>query len=93
MQKSSCECADVLVRVNRGSLPIFFEDEPIELMPWLRLLPGHHAHEIPVVVHDKERDQKIAGRLVVRSVGQRHIPLSMARWSATNFASRKFSIG
>jgi hypothetical protein len=56
--------ADVLVRVNRGSLPLLFENEPFELMPWLRLLPGHRAHEIPVVIHDKERGQKISGRLV-----------------------------
>jgi Transposase DDE domain len=71
--------ADVLVRVNRGSLPIFFEDEPFELMPWLRLLPGHHAHELPVVVHDKERDQKIAGRLVVMRLPEAQAEKARAR--------------
>jgi Transposase DDE domain len=71
--------ADVLVRVNRGSLPIFFEDEPFELMPWLRLLPGHHAHEIPVVVHDKERDRKIAGRLVVMRLPEAQAEKARAR--------------
>lgn len=71
--------ADVLVRVNRGSLPIFFEDEPFELMPWLRLLPGHNAHEIPVVVHDKERDQRIAGRLVVMRLPEAQAEKARAR--------------
>lgn len=57
--------ADVLVRVNRGSLPLFVEDgTPFELMDWLRLMPGHDAHEARVVIHDRTRDRKIAGRIV-----------------------------
>ncbi len=71
--------ADVLVRVNRGSLPILFEDESFELMPWLSLLPGHQAHEIPVVIHDKERDQKIAGRLVVMRLPEAQAEKARAR--------------
>ena len=70
---------DVLVRVNRGSLPIFFDDEPFELMPWLRLLPGHHAYEIPVVIHDKERDQKITGRLVAMRLPEPQAEKARAR--------------
>lgn len=57
--------ADVLVRVNRGSLPIAREDgSELDLMGWLRRLPGHDAHQLAVVIHDRERDRKIAGRLV-----------------------------
>lgn len=72
--------AEVLVRVNRGSLPLFFEDDlPFELMAWLRLLPGHGAHEMPVVVHDKERDRKIAGRLVAMRLPEPQAEKARAR--------------
>jgi len=57
--------ADVLVRVNRGSLPLAdLDGTAIDLMSWLRGLRGHDAHERPVVIHDRERDQRIQGRLV-----------------------------
>lgn len=57
--------ADVLIRVNRGSLPLFSSDNSaFELMPWLRALPGHDAHEIPISIYDRERERRITGRLV-----------------------------
>jgi hypothetical protein len=57
--------ADVLVRVNRGSLPLTdLSGEPLDLMAWLRALPGHAAHEMPVTIHDREHDKRIAGRLI-----------------------------
>lgn len=57
--------ADVLVRVNRQSLPFKDCDEcPIELMSWLRSLHGHASHERDVVIHDRQRDQLIRGRLI-----------------------------
>jgi hypothetical protein len=57
--------ADVLVRVNRGSLPLAAPNgDAIELMRWLRDLEGHHAHEQPVIIHDREQDRVIPGRLV-----------------------------
>jgi hypothetical protein len=60
------ECgADVLVRVNRGSLPLADPDGvAIDLMTWLRDLRGHDAHERPVLIHDRERKLTIQGRLV-----------------------------
>jgi len=57
--------ADILVRVNRGSLPLADPNgDAIELMRWLRDLEGHDAHERPVIIHDREQDRVIPGRLV-----------------------------
>lgn len=57
--------ADVLVRVNRRSLPLATPDgEAIDLMTWLRGLRGHDAHERPVQIHNRERGLTIPGRLV-----------------------------
>jgi hypothetical protein len=57
--------ADVLVRVNRGSLPLAdADDNAVDLMEWLRGLRGHHAHERPVFIHNRERNRTIPGRLV-----------------------------
>lgn len=56
--------ADVLVRVNRGTLPMITPDtgESIELMSWLRCLRGHAAHERRVIV--STREHTIEGRLI-----------------------------
>lgn len=57
--------ADVLVRVNRSSLPLVDRNgERIELMAWLRGLRGHQAAERWAAVYDRETDQVIEGRLV-----------------------------
>jgi Transposase DDE domain len=57
--------ADVLVRVNRGSLPLRDGDgNPIDLMSWLRRLRGHDAHEQDAVIHNRETNRKIRGRLI-----------------------------
>jgi hypothetical protein len=59
--------ADVLVRVNRGALPVFNEDgATIDILQWCRTLPGHRAAERPVhVVHREGRaDRRIDGRLI-----------------------------
>lgn len=57
--------ADVLVRVNRGALPLNERNgNPIELMVWLRSLRGHVAHEREVMIYDREREQQIQGRLI-----------------------------
>ena len=57
--------ADVLVRVNRGTLPLRDNTgELIDLMHWLRGMKGHDAHERDVVIHDREGEQFIRGRLV-----------------------------
>jgi hypothetical protein len=56
---------DVLVRVNRAALPMHTQSgEAIELMSWLRSLPGHKECERAVVVHDREHDILIRGRLI-----------------------------
>jgi hypothetical protein len=57
--------ADVLVRVNRGSLPMSTPaGEPIYLMQWLRSLRGHAAHERRVIAHSREHHRDIEGRLI-----------------------------
>jgi hypothetical protein len=58
--------ADVLVRVNRGALPLSTPNgEPIDLMAWLRSLEGHRASERDVVVSDvKGAQDDVYGRLV-----------------------------
>lgn len=57
--------ADVLVRVNRSSLPMLDRHaERIALMSWLHGLRGHQAKERQVFVKDKETNQIIEGRLI-----------------------------
>jgi hypothetical protein len=57
--------ADVLVRVNRTSLPLRDEHaERIELMSWLRNLRGHQPAEQWACFHDRETDDHYEGRLV-----------------------------
>ncbi len=60
--------ADILVRLNRSSLPVFDEDgQPIDVLAWCRELAGHRATQrVVTVVH---RDgapggTAVAGRLV-----------------------------
>jgi len=57
--------ADVLVRVNRSSLPMYTRDgERLPLMAWLRLLKGHTVHERPVKIFSREHDRWVDGRLI-----------------------------
>lgn len=64
--------ADVLVRVNRGALPLYrpsstiSSDAPIDVLQWCRGLRGHDAAERPaVVVHGKGRTRReMQGRLI-----------------------------
>ena len=57
--------ADVLVRVNRGSLPLNDPaGERIDLMGWLRSIHGHRACERPVLIRDHEHRREILGRLI-----------------------------
>lgn len=56
--------ADVLVRVNRATLPMTDAGRDVQLMPWLRSLRGHAAHERSVVVYSREGDEYVPGRLV-----------------------------
>jgi hypothetical protein len=57
--------ADVLVRVNRGSLPLLDRHgQRIELMAWLRGLRGHQPTERWAAIHDRETDEVVEGRLV-----------------------------
>lgn len=57
--------ADVLVRLNRGSLPLSdSREDPIDLMGWLRTLPGHGGHERVAYIRNKETSARIQGRLV-----------------------------
>lgn len=60
------EGADVLVRVNRGTLPLTtMSGEPLELMAWLRGLKGHDASERDVIIRDPKGVQRdVRGRLV-----------------------------
>lgn len=58
--------ADVLVRVNRGALPLYHGDRAIDVLDWLRSLPGHRAFEREVTVrHGTGRAKReIVGRLI-----------------------------
>lgn len=57
--------ADVLVRVNRGALPLLDRHaNRIELMKWLRGLRGHQPAERWACVQDRDSDQVIEGRLI-----------------------------
>ena len=61
------ERADVLVRVNRGALPVFNDDgAPIDVLEWCRALHGHRATERSVhIVHREGRtERRIDGRLI-----------------------------
>jgi len=76
--------ADVLVRVNRGALPLFEADgdgdrdrdrddsDPdldIDVLEWCRTLPGHRAHER--VAQVEHRDGRIKRRINGRLIGFR----------------------
>jgi hypothetical protein len=56
----------VLVRVNRGALPLYDGDEAIDVLDWLRSLRGHRAFERAVTIrHGKGREKReVIGRLV-----------------------------
>ncbi|MCW5831701.1 MAG: transposase [Labilithrix sp.] len=58
--------ADVLVRLNRGALPLCTPSgEPFDLMTWLRSLRGNTASETDVVVRDsKGKLDDVRGRVV-----------------------------
>jgi len=58
--------ADLIVRVNRGALPLFDDDgERIDLLHWIRSLVGNRAHHRTATVGD-ETTEKIHGRLVAK---------------------------
>lgn len=58
--------AAVLVRVNRGALPLFDREQQVDVLEWCRSLPGHRAIERSVhVVHAAGRNaRRVEGRLV-----------------------------
>ncbi|HNY81194.1 MAG TPA: IS4 family transposase [Sedimentisphaerales bacterium] len=57
--------ADVLVRVNRSSLPLLDRRaERIDLMSWLRNLRGHQPAERWVCFNDRETNDLYEGRLI-----------------------------
>lgn len=60
--------ADVLVRLNRGALPLLTpQRDPIDVLAWCRELSGQRVAERSVVVVHQEarqREQVISGRLI-----------------------------
>lgn len=61
------EGADVLVRVNRGALPLFDgEGTPIDVLAWCRELSGHRATEraTHLLHRDGRAERRIDGRLI-----------------------------
>jgi hypothetical protein len=58
--------ADVLVRLNRGALPLCTPNgEPFDLTGWLRGLRGHASSETEVVISDRKGAQPdVHGRVV-----------------------------
>lgn len=86
--------ADILVRVNRGSLPLFDEQgKQIDLLAWVRTLSGRRAQHCAATVRDRG---EIEGRLVAarlpaekvdearrrvrREVGDDPVALELAEW-------------
>jgi hypothetical protein len=61
--------ADVLVRVNRGALPLFDEDAPIDVLDWCRTLTGHKA--CARTAHVEHREGRVARRIQGRLIGFR----------------------
>jgi hypothetical protein len=62
---------DVLVRLNRGALPLYTADDtPIDVLQWCRGLRGHRATERPasVILREgrgaRERVRRVDGRLI-----------------------------
>lgn len=59
------EGADIVVRINRGALPLFDEaGERIQLLSWARSLRGHAAHHRMVTV--RNGGEEITGRLIAK---------------------------
>jgi hypothetical protein len=57
--------ADVLIRVNRGALPMTtLAGEAVQLMPWLRVLKGYAPREQRVVIYSREHERAVEGRLI-----------------------------
>jgi DDE family transposase len=59
--------ADVLVRLNRGALPVFDDQgAQIDILSWCRALSGHRATEQNVEVTHREgrRTRRVPGRLI-----------------------------
>lgn len=59
--------ADVLVRVNRGALPLQGGDgKPLNVLDWLRSLSGHRAAEMSVATNagSAQKPHWISGRIV-----------------------------
>ena len=74
------EGADVLVRVNRSSLPMRTQQgEKLALMTWLRSLRGHGAHERQVSVLSREHHCEVAGRLIAQRLPNAEAEKARAR--------------
>jgi hypothetical protein len=61
------QLADVLIRLNRGALPVFDDDEQaLDVLDWARSIPDHTAVERSVFIEDTSgrQPQRIPGRLV-----------------------------
>ena len=57
--------ADVLVRVNRGTLPMkTLDGEPLALLDWLRGTKGYAPREQRVTIYSREHEREIEGRLI-----------------------------
>lgn len=59
--------SEILVRVNRGSLPLYNEDgQPIDVLNWCRTLTRHAASQLKanVIVKGRRSSRMISGRLV-----------------------------
>ena len=71
--------ADVLVRVNRGALPLFDRDGVgVNVLVRLRTLVSHRAQEWPVSIHP-ERGTSMPGRLVAIRLPEREAAEARAR--------------
>lgn len=72
--------ADVLVRVNRGALPMnTLDGKPLALLEWLRGLKGHAPREQRVVIYSREHERRVEGRLIAARLSAAEAEKARAR--------------
>lgn len=90
--------ADVLVRLNRGTLPLCTPTgEPFDLVAWLRRLRGHGASEVDVVIRDRKgahvdvRGRVVAMRLPVAQAEKARARLAREHGSKVSDLDRELA--
>jgi hypothetical protein len=73
------EGANILVRVNRGALPLYDpEDEQIDVLRWVRTLNGNGAHHRLAIVRNDHGDD-VRGRIIAKRLPADKVDAAKAR--------------